>query len=149
MRRGVGKWIDNLQLLYDRTGPAVRNDERQRICMFRTNVNEMDVQPIDFSDELRQGVQSCLTLSPIVVCAPIARERLSRRELYALSCICDRLAFRPLCIVNASAQFGEFRFWKTHFRKRTNRIFVSRLFAASLCSNRWVMVFSFRELWRF
>ena len=30
--------------------------ERQRIFMFGTNVNEMNVQPIDLGHELRQGV---------------------------------------------------------------------------------------------
>ena len=45
--RGIGKWIDNLQLLDNRARPPVRDDERQRIRMFRANVNEMNVQPID------------------------------------------------------------------------------------------------------
>ena len=62
MCRGIGKWIDDLQLLDDRAGPSVRDDERQRIFVFRTDVNEMNVQPIDLGDELRQGVQSCLDL---------------------------------------------------------------------------------------
>jgi hypothetical protein len=35
------------------TGPAVRDDDRQSIFMFRTNVKEMDIQPIDLGDELR------------------------------------------------------------------------------------------------
>jgi hypothetical protein len=84
MRRGVGKWIDNLQLFDDRAGPSVRDDERQRIFMLRTNVNEMNIQPVDFGDELRQGVQSCLALAPIVFRTAITRERLSRPELHAL-----------------------------------------------------------------
>ena len=55
MRRGIGQRIDDLQLLDDRAGPSVRDDERQRIRMFRTNVNEVNVQPVDLGDELRQG----------------------------------------------------------------------------------------------
>ena len=47
MCRGISQGIDNLQLLDDRAGPSVRDDERQRILMFRTNVDEMNVQPID------------------------------------------------------------------------------------------------------
>jgi hypothetical protein len=43
MSRGIGKWIDNLHLLDDRAGPSVRDDERQRVLMFRTNVDEMNV----------------------------------------------------------------------------------------------------------
>ena len=89
MRRGIGQRIDDLQLLDDRSGPSVRDDERQRIFMFRTNVNEMNVQPIDLGHELRQGVQSRLALAPIVIRRPIARELLHRRELHALRFIRD------------------------------------------------------------
>jgi hypothetical protein len=42
MSRGISEWIDYLQLFDDRAGPAVRDDDRQRILMFRTNVNEMN-----------------------------------------------------------------------------------------------------------
>jgi hypothetical protein len=51
--------------------------------------------------------------------APIARERLSRRELHALGCICDRFPFRPLCVVDAPTQFCEFRLRDMDF-ERTN-----------------------------
>ena len=61
--RWIRQWIDNLQLLDDRAGSSVRDDERQRIFMFRTNVNEMDVEPIDLGDELRQSVKPRLHLS--------------------------------------------------------------------------------------
>src|SRR5882762_11429612 len=98
--------------------------------MFRTNVNEMNVQPIDLGDEIRQGVQSCLALAPVVVRAPIARECLTGRELYALRCVRDRFPFRPLCRVYTPAQFGKFCFRKIHI-KWTKCIC---LLAASLCS---------------
>jgi len=38
----------------------------ERIFMFRTNVNEMNVQSIDFGHELRDGVQLRLALTPTV-----------------------------------------------------------------------------------
>jgi hypothetical protein len=41
--RGIGQGLDDLQLLDDRAGPPVRDDERQRIFMSRTNVNEVNV----------------------------------------------------------------------------------------------------------
>jgi hypothetical protein len=65
-------------------GQSVRNDQRQCILMFRSNVNEMNVEPIDFGDELRQGVQFCLDLSPVIIGHPITRECLHRRELHTL-----------------------------------------------------------------
>jgi hypothetical protein len=84
MCRGIGQGIDNLHLLYYGAGPSVRNNERQSIFMFRANVDEMNVQPIDISDELRQGLQFRFDLAPIVICSPIAREFLNSRELHAL-----------------------------------------------------------------
>ena len=50
---GVGQWLDDLQLFYDRAGPPVRDDQRQRIFVPRTSVYEMNVQPIDLGLELR------------------------------------------------------------------------------------------------
>src|SRR5260221_13233929 len=95
MRRGIGKWIDNLQLLDDRAGPPVRDDERQRILMFRANVDEMNVEPIDLGHELREGFHLRLALAPIVIRSAIAREGLSRRHLHASRCIRDRVPFWP------------------------------------------------------
>src|SRR5579871_298096 len=103
--------------------------------MLRTDVDEMNVQSINLGDELRQGVEFCLDLAPVVVCRPIASQRLSRRELYALGRICDRLSFRPPCVVDAPAQFREVRFWKTHLLNRTNRTVVSCWRAAFWCGN--------------
>ena len=57
MGGGIGQRIDDLHLLDDRAGPAVRDDHRQRIFMLRADVNEMNVEPVDLGDELRQGVQ--------------------------------------------------------------------------------------------
>jgi hypothetical protein len=107
MCRGIGKWIDDLQLFDDRAGPAVRDDERHRIFMFRTNVKEMNVQPVDLGHELRQGVQFGLAFAPIVICPPIARDFLNRRELHALRFIGDRFPVRPPCRVDAPAQIDQ------------------------------------------
>jgi hypothetical protein len=95
MRRGIGQRVDDLELLDDRAGPSVRDDERQGIFMFRAHVNEMNVQPIDRGDELRQGLELRLHLPPVVICLPIAREHLNRLELYALRLISNGLLFGP------------------------------------------------------
>jgi len=87
MCRGIGQWIDNLELLDDRPGPSMGDDERQCVFMFRTNVNEMNVDPVDLGDEVRQGFQLRLALAPIVLCRPIPREFLNRRQLHALGLI--------------------------------------------------------------
>ncbi len=131
--RRIGKRIDDLQLLDDRAGPSVRDDERQRIFMFRTNVNEMNVQPIDLGDELRQGVQFCLTLAPVVICHPVVREFLHGRELHALRLIANGFLLRPSCCLNPAAKVGERLIREAH-TKRTNRILVICLLASALCS---------------
>ena len=84
VRRGIGQRIDDLQLLDDRAGPAVRDDERQRVLVLRADVDEVDVEPVDLGDELRQRVQLRLDLAPVVLGRPVARELLHRRELHAL-----------------------------------------------------------------
>ena len=60
--RGIGERINDLQLFDDRAWSPVRDDQRQGIFVFRTNVNEMNVEAIDLGDELRQGVQFRLAL---------------------------------------------------------------------------------------
>ena len=52
MRRGIGQRIDDLQLLDDRAGPPVRDDDRQRVLVLRADVDEVDVEPVDLGDEL-------------------------------------------------------------------------------------------------
>jgi hypothetical protein len=51
--RGVGERIDDLQLLDDRAGPAMVDDERQRVLVLGADMDEMDVEPVDLGDELR------------------------------------------------------------------------------------------------
>ena len=75
--------------------------------MLRTNMNEMNVQPIDLGDELRQGLQPGLDLAPIVICRPIICEFLHRRELHALRLICDGLLLGPARGSNAPAEVDE------------------------------------------
>ena len=67
MCSGTGQRIDDLHLFDNRAGPSVRDDERHRILMFRTDVDEMNVDPIDPGNELRECVQFRLALAPIVI----------------------------------------------------------------------------------
>src|SRR5262249_13894265 len=94
MRRGIAQWIDDLQLLDHRAGPSVRDDERQCIFMFRTNVNEMNVQPINLGHEVRQGLQFRLAFAPIVISPPIAGEFLSLLPSVELRGLTGRLVSR-------------------------------------------------------
>jgi len=95
VRRWVGERVDDLELLDDRAGPPVRDDERQRAVMLRADMDDVDVDPIDLGDELRKGLQSRLHPAPVVVRRPMASEFPHRRELHTLRPIRDGLAFRP------------------------------------------------------
>ena len=117
MRGGIGQRVDDLHLLDDRSGPSVRDDERQRVLVLRTDVDEVNVQPVDLGDELRHSVQLRLDLAPVVVRRPIARECLNRGELNALRVIRDRFPLGPPCRLDAPAQFGEIRFRKIHVKR--------------------------------
>src|SRR4051794_6355498 len=95
VRGGIGQGIDNLHLLDDRAGPAVGHDHRQRILMLRANVNEMNIQPVDLGDELRQGVDPSFDFPPVVIRCPVARELLDGCQLHTLGLVANRLPFRP------------------------------------------------------
>jgi hypothetical protein len=45
---GIGERLDDLQLLYDRAGPAVRDDQWQRALMRRPDVDEVNIDAVDF-----------------------------------------------------------------------------------------------------
>src|SRR5215218_7131153 len=107
MGRRIGQWIDDLQLLDDRAGPPVQDDERQRILMLRTNVDEMNVEAVDLGDEVREGLQPLLALAPVVLFRPVARERLHRRQPRALRLIFDGLLFGPARRENPFAEVCE------------------------------------------
>src|SRR5579862_3649814 len=104
--------------------------------MLRADVNEMNVQPIDLGDELRQGVQFCLDFAPVVFRRPIARQRLHGCKLYSLGRIGDRLSFRPSRRVDAPAQFGKIRL-RNVYGKRTNGALARDAFTASLGGRSW------------
>src|SRR5690348_6667722 len=95
MSRRVGQGIDNLELLDDRAGPAMRDDERKGIVMPGTNVDEMNVQSVDCGDELREGIEACLDFSPVIVALPVAHELTHGCERHALGLIGDGLLFGP------------------------------------------------------
>jgi hypothetical protein len=57
VRRRIGEGPDDLQLLDDRAGPAVGDDQRERVLMLRADVDEVDVEAVDLGHELRQRVQ--------------------------------------------------------------------------------------------
>jgi hypothetical protein len=55
-RGRIGERADDLDLLEDRAGPAVGDDQRHRVRMARADVDEVDVDAVDGRLELRQGI---------------------------------------------------------------------------------------------
>ena len=94
--RWIGEAIDELQLLDDRSGPSVIDDERQGVVMRRADVDEVDVESIDLRDELGQRVERGLDRAPVVLRLPEAGELLHGREGHALRFIRDGLLLGPL-----------------------------------------------------
>ena len=70
-------------------------------------MDEVNVDPVDLGDELRQSIESGLHLAPVVLCRPIARELLHRRELHALRLIRDQFFVRPAHRHDAAFHVGE------------------------------------------
>src|SRR3546814_5488016 len=63
--------------------------------MRRTSVDGVNVELVDFGDEVREGVQPRLDLAPVIFARPIAGELLHRRELHALRIVIDRFGVGP------------------------------------------------------
>src|SRR5262249_17779047 len=97
----------DLELLDDRSGPAVRDDDGKRVLLARTDVNEVNVHPVDLGDELRQSVQFRLDLSPVVVGGPVAGELLQLVEGNALRPIADGFLVRPAGRGNTTRKIGQ------------------------------------------
>ena len=97
----VGQRLNDLQLLDHRTGPTVRDDERQGIRVTRSYANEVNVDPVDLSHEHWQRVESCLHLAPVVIAPPVADDLLEFLELIALRAIRGGLLIRSPRVRNA------------------------------------------------
>ena len=76
VRGRVRERADGLEQLDHRAGPAVGDDQRQRVLVGRLHVDKVDVDPVDLGPELRQRVEPCLATAPVVLVRPVPGERL-------------------------------------------------------------------------
>ena len=120
MGRGVGERINDLELLDDRTGPPMRDDQRQRVLVLGPDVNEMDVEPANLGNEVRQAIQLRLALAPVVVRPPILRLLPDHLQRNALRMVSHRLALGPPGRSNAPAPVVDRPVRKTNLQ-RANR----------------------------
>ncbi len=93
--RRICERTDQLDLLEDGARPPVRDDERQRRGVARADVDEVDVEAVDIRRELRQGIELCFRLAPVVATAPVLNQLLHLRQLRPLRPIGDRFLVRP------------------------------------------------------
>ena len=74
---GIGERPDHLRELHERSGPAVRDEERQRTGMFRSAMDEVHRQTVDRRRELFQLVEAPLLCAPVEAVAPV-RDQLAQ-----------------------------------------------------------------------
>src|SRR5579859_1207716 len=68
---GVGQRADDVQVLRDRAGPAVGQDQRQRVRLRRPDVQEVDVLAVDVGEVLGMLVEPRFEGTPVVAVAPV------------------------------------------------------------------------------
>ena len=76
VRARVGQRPDHPQELDRRAGPAVGEDQGQRVGLRRAHVDEVDPLAVGLGDELRQLVELGLAGAPVEFLAPVARQAL-------------------------------------------------------------------------
>src|SRR4029450_13222721 len=73
-------------------------------------MDDVDVDPVDLGDELRQRVELGLGLAPVIVRFPVVNERLQSFQLDALRLIGDRLLVGPARRRDASTKVDKVLF---------------------------------------
>jgi len=69
--------------------------QREGVGVRRPLVDEMDVQPVDFVDELIESVERGLTRAPVVFVGPIVGQFAGVRQRYALAPVVHAFGLRP------------------------------------------------------
>jgi hypothetical protein len=111
VRGRVGERADDPEHIDDRAGPAVGDDQRQRVLVPRLDVDEVDAKAVDLGGELRQRAQLRLARAPVVTVAPVGHQVLDRRQLHALRPISDGLLAGPARGRDAPLKLGQVFVW--------------------------------------
>jgi hypothetical protein len=56
----VGEGIDDLQEFDDRPRPAMRQDDRERVLVRRSDVDQVEAEPVDLRSKLGKRVEAPL-----------------------------------------------------------------------------------------
>ena len=79
----------------DRARPAMGHHQGQRIRITRADVQEMDIQTVDFGHELRNRVQPAFGLTPVVLIGPVSDYVFNVRKRHSLRPVFGRFGVRP------------------------------------------------------
>src|SRR3954453_20573353 len=90
--------------------------------MLRANLNEVNVEPVDFRDELRQRIELRFNFPPVVTRMPVIRESLHRHELHALRRIVDCLALGPSGSADAALHIDKLSFGHVNTKRANGSI---------------------------
>src|SRR5882724_790482 len=110
MRRRICQRLNDLEEFDHRTGPAVSNNDRQRVRMTRTDVQEMDIDAVDLCAILTKAVQHRLAATPVITRPPILQKRPELGEWNALRPIIYRLTLRETSTYQTLPQIFELAF---------------------------------------
>ena len=95
---GVCQRADHLVHLEDRSRPAVRDEERDRLRTGSFHVNEVDVARLQDACELRKAVQEAFLCAPVKLVQPVVDELLHVTQLRAVRPPRPRYRVRPACV---------------------------------------------------
>jgi len=87
------------------------HDQWQGVRMTRTYVCELNIETVDLSHKLRQGVQARLHLSPVVVRPQYCTSFFIVRQPHALGLISNSLLLKPACRCDTLAEIAD-RFFR-------------------------------------
>lgn len=105
----VGEWCDDLHELDGGTGPTVSDQDRQRIGIRRTVMDEVDRQAVDVGDELVEAVQAAFPFTPVVAMPPVIGQISCIGEWHPLAPVVDRLGFWPAGRVESLVEISDRR----------------------------------------
>ena len=103
----VAEWLDHLVELGHRAGPAVRDQQGDRVGVRRALVDEVDVDTVDLGHELVEPVEPRLARGPVVLVGPVPAELLHVCQRHALRPVVDDFGVGPAGVVKTPTQVVE------------------------------------------
>src|SRR5215472_4342323 len=91
----IDQWVNDLHELDNRTGPTMGDDQRQGGPLARTQVQKVNVEPVNLGRELGEPVQAYLARTPIIAICPVLADLPDPVQRHALAPIVNELSFRP------------------------------------------------------